>query len=236
MKIEVADTNLQVAEETNWSARCRKYGFLASDFGREFLHNGAMWKICGLRSTKRSYPILAKSGGTSIAFRPEYVKKALDPTKQESKQAVKTEVKNPIKTEPTVKKEIKPIKREPPVKTEIIKKEIPNLLRKCRDCPRVMKMGSRIDACTMEDIMGNGNEQMYWTAQPDVYQCQACFTKQAENVRMIRQVNCVKCDRFLGKEAAGRQGDDIWRDMSNGVLFKKETDGSHSIYRCVSCK
>lgn len=51
--------NLQDIEKANWTLNCRLIGLTPEDFGKIFMLNGVEYKIIGLKTNNRRFPIIA---------------------------------------------------------------------------------------------------------------------------------------------------------------------------------
>ena len=63
MTVEGAVLSGEVAsfEKANFIRHCSKYGLTPEDFGREFTNGDGVYRICGIKTSNRKYPILAEN-------------------------------------------------------------------------------------------------------------------------------------------------------------------------------
>lgn len=66
-------------DEVNFKENCHRYGLKPEDYGRVFGHLDGEFKITGIKTRNRKYPILAErlSDGKSFKFSPATVKLCL---------------------------------------------------------------------------------------------------------------------------------------------------------------
>ena len=84
-KFEVSATNEDGTVETKEASDFKKlasiYGLSPDDLGREFTtYDGKTFKITGLKTTRRKYPISATMNGKSYKFPAEQIKQHLQRT------------------------------------------------------------------------------------------------------------------------------------------------------------
>ena len=80
LKVAVLDPNGKAMTEKADSFRrsAKLYGFESSDLGREFVCQGQIYTICGLRPKSRKYPVVARSSnGKDYKFACRTVLEAL---------------------------------------------------------------------------------------------------------------------------------------------------------------
>lgn len=83
VKAEIEQMDMSVQFTTCNTARLEfelhasSYGLQASDFGKVFTSNGKPFRITGVETTRRRFPIMAESNGKSMCFTSESVCNAL---------------------------------------------------------------------------------------------------------------------------------------------------------------
>ena len=83
LKLEVAtvsrDGVVKTGEYSEFQVLAKFYGFEETDFGKEFLSNGTKYRISGLKSRRKKFPISATrvSDGATFKFATETVLRAL---------------------------------------------------------------------------------------------------------------------------------------------------------------
>jgi hypothetical protein len=64
--------------ERDFSAMAQLYGLKSTDLGKTFMHKGHTFAVCGLKSSSRRFPILAKrTDGKTYKFPADFVRRAL---------------------------------------------------------------------------------------------------------------------------------------------------------------